>query len=447
MNPWDKFNRIMLRTMLKARVADAFEESDHPRAENGQFTSKGEGSTGGKAEQIAALKEQLRKTSLFGAGAKKRVELQRMIKELEGDKPQESKPVVKRQPKPEPIKVEAKGFPVTAQKEAQFDIIQKTNAMGDDYHTGIRKPSDIRSPEEAFNPSDDEGYSYPDFTREDGEKALKTGKITVYSSKPIKNGGFISPSRRMAGDYAGGGKVYSAEVPIGAVAWINADEGQMANIGTTDSVHDSFNKIMLRAMLTHRVKHGIIDADWDETRHPRGKGGRFAKKGETPSGSQKYSPKEPSPRTMANGLRAPKTKLTPEQIEEVKGYIAAIDADPSVFNYDKPHIGTCYIEEDDIVYVSGNVFPDLSSAKARDRMSPMAVLAHEYYGHRAFKPSEYEIDDWRDEYRASYTAAIKAPGLSDEDRQLLMRDALDRAAEAGANIEIDAEMRRILYGY
>ena len=105
--------------------------------------------------------------------------------------------------------------------------------MTDDVHTGIRKPSDIKSATEAFKTtiSDDDDYLYPDFTKADGAKALESGKITVYSSKPIENGGFVSPSKMMAQDYAGGGKVYSQEVDINNVAWIDSNEGQFAKIG------------------------------------------------------------------------------------------------------------------------------------------------------------------------------------------------------------------------
>ena len=104
--------------------------------------------------------------------------------------------------------------------------------MTDDVHTGIRKPSDIKSPTEALKTkiNDNDDYLYPDFTKADGEKALQTGKVTIYSSKPIENGGFVSPSKMMAQDYAGGGKVYSKTVNIDDVAWIDSNEGQFAQV-------------------------------------------------------------------------------------------------------------------------------------------------------------------------------------------------------------------------
>ena len=125
-------------------------------------------------------------------------------------------------------------------KQSQFDIIQETNPMWDEYHTGIRSVEDIRMWDEVLKLNDEsEGqFFWGDFSRADAEKALKDGKVTVYSSYPIKNGVFVSTSYVQAEEYAGGrgGKVYSKTVPLTDVAWINGDEGQFAsvNAGKTD---------------------------------------------------------------------------------------------------------------------------------------------------------------------------------------------------------------------
>ena len=109
-------------------------------------------------------------------------------------------------------------------KEAQLAVILKHNPMRDDYHVGIRKLSDIKTFAEVVN--DDESFVYGDFSRQDALNALKTGKITVYSSKAINQGDFVSTSRRMAQDYAGySGRVYQRTVNLTDVAWINGDEG------------------------------------------------------------------------------------------------------------------------------------------------------------------------------------------------------------------------------
>ena len=123
-------------------------------------------------------------------------------------------------------------------KQTQLDIILKTNPMLDDYHTGIRKVEDIKtlgeSVEEARSEAekygDDEWSAYPDITNDMLQNALETGEITIYSSKPIKNGVFVTPSYMQASDYAGGGNVYEKTVPLNDVAWINTDEGQYAKV-------------------------------------------------------------------------------------------------------------------------------------------------------------------------------------------------------------------------
>lgn len=123
-------------------------------------------------------------------------------------------------------------------KQAQLDIILKTNPMLDDYHTGIRKVEDIKtlgeSVEEARSEAekygDAEWSAYPDITNDMLQNALETGEITIYSSKPIKNGVFVTPSYMQASDYAGGGNVYEKTVPLTDVAWINTDEGQYAKV-------------------------------------------------------------------------------------------------------------------------------------------------------------------------------------------------------------------------
>lgn len=150
---------------------------------------------------------------------------------------------------------------------------------------------------------------------------------------------------------------------------------------------------------------------------------------------------------MANGNRASNLHtLTGDEIENLKNDIAAIEADESVFLFNAGR-QTAYIDEIDIITVAGDVLPDLTSEHPRDRMSPRAVLAHEYYGHRAHRNTKLAQGAWNDEFRASYTAAIKAPGLSDDDRSYLMLDAMERAKLAGVNIKINAVMRRIIYGY
>ena len=80
-------------------------------------------------------------------------------------------------------------------------------------------------------------------------------------------------------------------------------------------------------------------------------------------------------------------------------------------------------------------------------MSEKCALAHEYYGHYKMYPSPYPAGHWRDEFEASYRAAVDTPNLSEDDRRLLMIDAYERAINAGHPLEYDETARRMIYGY
>lgn len=111
-------------------------------------------------------------------------------------------------------------------KQKQFDIITETNPPKDDIHTAIRSKEEILTPEEAFK--DDSGT--PDWGKKEKDEALALGVVKIYSSKPIENGAFVTPSEMEAKNYAGNGKVYSKEVSVKDVAWIDGLQGQYAKI-------------------------------------------------------------------------------------------------------------------------------------------------------------------------------------------------------------------------
>lgn len=130
-------------------------------------------------------------------------------------------------------------------KSQQLDIINSSNPMQDDYHTGIRSVDDIKTFREAFNEAKTEAEeggwseyaSYPDITNDIVEEALNTNEITVYSSNDIKNGTFVTPSYIQALEYAGNDstKVKSKKVNLDDIAWINLDEGQYAKVKNNKS--------------------------------------------------------------------------------------------------------------------------------------------------------------------------------------------------------------------
>lgn len=152
-------------------------------------------------------------------------------------------------------------------------------------------------------------------------------------------------------------------------------------------------------------------------------------------------------REMAGGGRRGRNhQLSEDEKKEVLSAIKSIQASPEKFIFE-PFGTTGYLDSRDVVIVAGNVMPDLTSTHPRDRMSMRAVLAHEYYGHRMHRGTKLSRNSWNDEFRASYTAAKIAPGLTDEERRDLVLDALERAKEAGVVIKLNETMKRILYGY
>lgn len=129
-----------------------------------------------------------------------------------------------------------------SRKVKQFEIIQQTNPMTDDYHVGIRSIDDIKTFDEIID--DKESFVWGDYSREDAKRDLEKGTVTVYSSHQIEQGAFVSTSRNMARDYAGGkdAKIYQQEVPITDVAWINGDEGQLAVVETQELLEQGSKK-------------------------------------------------------------------------------------------------------------------------------------------------------------------------------------------------------------
>lgn len=156
---------------LKKRL-DEFNENDHPRDGNGRFASGGGG----------------------GSSPKK-----------------ENKPG------------KAVGSEKGELKKRQAEAIKKMNPPRDDYHTWIRGEEDIKTFDEVSEEM--EGIT-PDVTKKVVDDAKRTGKIKVYSSHDIKGGTFVTPSKMLAKDYAGGGSVKEMEVPLEHVAWIDGEQGQ-----------------------------------------------------------------------------------------------------------------------------------------------------------------------------------------------------------------------------
>lgn len=127
----------------------------------------------------------------------------------------------------------------SAHKLAQLEIVNRTNPAPNDTLTWIRTAADIMTYSETVDDIVRRGYEgddpTPDYTWQDITKALKTNRVTVYSSYPIKNGTFVTPSRMEAEAYAGNGPVYRKTVTLDKVAWIDELQGQYAHVkGASD---------------------------------------------------------------------------------------------------------------------------------------------------------------------------------------------------------------------
>ena len=112
-------------------------------------------------------------------------------------------------------------------KEQRFKAITKANPMYDDYHLGIREVDDVKNLDEVLD-----DFGNPDISLEMLQDAIKNDKIKVYSSRPIEAGSFVTPSKMMAQDYAGGPNkpIYEIEVSPYDIGWLSGDEGQIARV-------------------------------------------------------------------------------------------------------------------------------------------------------------------------------------------------------------------------
>lgn len=113
-------------------------------------------------------------------------------------------------------------------KAAQLSAVQQSNPFDPSLgtHTWIRSEGDILTYQETIDNFGGVDDVTPDFRAQDVQAALDSGYMTVYSSYPIEQGTFVTPSRMEAQSYAGEGRVYSKQVPISDVAWLDEVQGQ-----------------------------------------------------------------------------------------------------------------------------------------------------------------------------------------------------------------------------
>ena len=152
-------------------------------------------------------------------------------------------------------------------------------------------------------------------------------------------------------------------------------------------------------------------------------------------------------RDMSNGARrSPLYHLNEQDITYVEQAASEIGIPAEALSFNTG-TRTSYSDISGKINVRGDVFPDERSRSNRDSLTVKATLAHEYYGHAAYPNTKVQPGDWRDEFRASYRAALDTPNLSDEERRMLMIDAYERASEVGAKLNYTKDYRRIVHGY
>lgn len=151
-------------------------------------------------------------------------------------------------------------------------------------------------------------------------------------------------------------------------------------------------------------------------------------------------------RKMANGpRRSPYIIISQEEEAVLRKEADEIEIPQKVLSFNTGY-RTSFDDEKKIIHVRGDVFPSEYAENANSIIPSRAALAHEYYGHMANDPSNFEPGDWRDEFQASYFAAINTPNLSDNERRLLMLDAFERASKAGVKLKYNPKAKEIIYG-
>ena len=156
--------------------------------------------------------------------------------------------------------------------------------------------------------------------------------------------------------------------------------------------------------------------------------------------------RERSVRSMANGPRRGRlTNVSDAEKIQILQYADDLNIPRSVLSFNTGY-NTSYDDDLNIIHIRGDVFPSEFAENPESILSAKAALAHEYYGHYLHH-SQFAANDWRDEFQASYRAAIDAPGLTQADRSLLMIDAFDRPRSSGITVQLNAIARRIIYGF
>lgn len=158
-----------------------------------------------------------------------------------------------------------------------------------------------------------------------------------------------------------------------------------------------------------------------------------------------HTVKERQVRSMANGPRRGRlTNVSELEQQQIYTYADELKIPQEILSF---NTGSCTSFDDDtgLIHIRGDIFPSDFAENPDSILSAKCALAHEYYGHYLHH-EKFDPGDWRDEFQASYRAALDTPGLSGTECSMLMLDAFERAQAAGVSVELNAIARRLLYG-
>ena len=140
------------------------------------------------------------------------------------------------------------------------------------------------------------------------------------------------------------------------------------------------------------------------------------------------------------GLRN-ETPLTTQQIKENVDIAVLLGMPREQIRYGE-HYSTAYGSGFDMLYIGTDVYPNDNGKTANQRVSNRGALSHEIVGHReTVKRGTAKDDVVLDEAQASIRAARFSPILSNQERYILIRDAIERLRKSGIKLR---EVRHML---
>ena len=144
-----------------------------------------------------------------------------------------------------------------------------------------------------------------------------------------------------------------------------------------------------------------------------------------------------------NGLRN-ENPLTSEQVIECTRYARELGFDEDIEYSESINTGIVnYRNQGSLLVIGTDIYPNPNGTTANSLIGYKGALAHEIIGHYgAFKAGKTQSVSYLEEAQASLRASILTKGLSDKDKELLKRDAIDRLRPYGLKLN---DIKKDLY--